>query len=644
MLGEKKREGKKRKMVKEVEGIVLNFAPGEERNIWFMVIGCIVGFLPFEALTIYQLMYGTDDDGGGGGGNGRENGGGKYIARGSRSDETGSRYMRADSGQSTASNVIAVPGDLEADEPSPPTPSSMATLEHPGPQKDKGDDDISAAYTIGHLPRQMPAVEGLRIIGAVHIVAFHFYLFEHKETQCLPCRLGEWWVHIFFVITGLVSYRSASRQKTTADAHAFGGLRLLERRLKHIYPITFISFVIMYFVRMYNDAYVTSVSVLRVLMLSSSWTPPFHDSSVLNGPAWYISNLVPFWLLLPHWARALRRASRKCLFLMLAVLYVGSFAPFVTRYMVIQVPGTVEHTCTLISPRDFDSYVRVCVSDYPMRVDMNCTMIIRTCMCANESMYNVLHERVCLALLRVCVCVGIGIAQGVRMRAIFWQPCAISRRMRISTMYPWVSYLQQCLIGSMSTATTARAQAQGCVASSSASAQPSVLAAWLRFSRPIAPIRCQCSIKVHYRIRSCTFFSPARHSSTIFRRVSSLAFATSANFRSRCTSSTFRFSALSWTSSVVSRARTSTSTCTTRSFSLAASQSDPSWVLSFRIDGPDTAPQVGNAEICSSESKRRRRFVVGDIEAAVLLRRERGREEKKGEGGRVCSKELGEET
>ena len=42
------------------------------------------------------------------------------------------------------------------------------------------------------------------------------------------------------------------------------------------------------------------------------------------------------------------------------------------------------------------------------------------------------------------------------------------------------------------------------------------------------------------------------------------------------------------------------------------------------------------------ESKRR--FVVGDIEAAVLLRREGGREEKKGEGGRVCSKELGEET
>ena len=67
-------------------------------------------------------------------------------------------------------------------------------------------------------------------------------------------------------------------------------------------------------------------------------------------------------------------------------------------------------------------------------------------------------------------------------------------------------------------------------------------------------------------------------------------------------------------------------------------------MLSFRIDGPDTAPQVGNAEICSSESKRRRRFVVGDIEAAVLLRREGGREEKKGEGGRVCSKELGEET
>ena len=335
-------------MVKEVEGIPLIFAAGEERNIWFMVLGCIVGFLPFEALTIYQLMYGTDDDGGGGRGHGD---GRKKIARDAQSDETGSRYMCEKSGQSASSNVIAVPGDLEADEPSPPTPSSMATLGHPGPQNGRGD-DASSAYTIGHLPRQMPAVEGLRIIGAVHIVAFHFYLFEHKETQCLPCRLGEWWVHIFFVITGLVSYRSASRQKTTADTHAFGGLRLLERRLKHIYPITFISFVIMYFVRMYNNAYVTSISVLRVLMLSTSWTPPFQDSSVLNGPAWYISNLVPFWLLLPHWARALRRANRKCLFLMLAVLYVGSFAPFVTRYMVIDVPGKnqTDYLCFHLSP------------------------------------------------------------------------------------------------------------------------------------------------------------------------------------------------------------------------------------------------------------------------------------------------------
>ena len=194
-------------------------------------------------------------------------------------------------------------------------------------------------YRSGHLPRHMPAVEGLRIIGAIHIVLFHFYLFENKETECLPCRMGEWWVHVFFFITGIVSYKSCSRQKTTKDSHAFGGLRLLEKRLKNVYPLIFISFVMVYFAKLYIHTYVTSVSVLRIMLLTSSWSPPFSDSSLLNGPVWYISNLVLIWPLLPHWAHAMRRASRFSLISMTILLYAGSFSPFVTRYGLLNVSG-----------------------------------------------------------------------------------------------------------------------------------------------------------------------------------------------------------------------------------------------------------------------------------------------------------------
>lgn len=289
----------------ESNGLELHFAPGEMRNIWFMFIGCILGFLGFEACVVYQLVFG------------------KEAGDAEANDRAASKQGEAATGPEsvTALGVTDTSTDgVEADAPK---------ASHAAPR-----------YTTGHLPRLMPAVEGLRIIGAIHIVAFHFYLFDNSPTQCLPCRLGEWWVHIFFVITGIVSYRSCSRQTTTRDRHAFGGLRLLERRLKHIYPIVFISFVIVYFVKMYTDVYVTSVTTLRVLMLSSSWSPPFEDSAALNGPAWYISNLVLFWPCLPHWAHAVRRASRRALFLMLATLYAGSFAPFVTRYLIINVPGT----------------------------------------------------------------------------------------------------------------------------------------------------------------------------------------------------------------------------------------------------------------------------------------------------------------
>ena len=188
----------------------------------------------------------------------------------------------------------------------------------------------TSSSSSGFLPRRMDALEGIRFVASIHIVLFHFYTFNDKQVECLPCRLGNYWVPVFFVLTGLVSYKSCARKDTP-----YGGLRLLERRVKILYPIIFVSCAIAYFSKMSVGRYVGSITVQRILLLISTYTPPFSDVGILNGPLWYISALTAYWVCLPHWCCAAKRADTRGIVAMVILVYFGSLVPQIAYFGVL---------------------------------------------------------------------------------------------------------------------------------------------------------------------------------------------------------------------------------------------------------------------------------------------------------------------
>ena len=185
------------------------------------------------------------------------------------------------------------------------------------------------------LPRMMPALEGIRIIGAFHILVFHLYQkFEWSNftsETCQFCGFGKYWVQVFFMLTGFVSYRSCSREGGP------DGFTLARRRVVGLYPLYFIACMMGYLVTLLQTNAASADEVFRTLLLNQTWWPPFHYGG-LSGPGWFLSCLFVFWIALPHWARALRRGALWKVVMLVTISYLASWMAHLSCYEILDFP------------------------------------------------------------------------------------------------------------------------------------------------------------------------------------------------------------------------------------------------------------------------------------------------------------------
>ena len=327
--------------MRTVDGIIVPGLGTEEvHKIWVVFACVLVPFLIFEAVAFFYINTGKRT---GGDGSGRKSGLSIELRPRLPSGKQEGNCSGAASDASAVGDAASVSKTGEA--PSQNGGGGAAPMADyaisVGPEQvqirgQDFEDSLGQSTVVGAegthelLPRRMDAIEGLRIVGAIHIVLFHFYTFENQTRTCLPCKLGNYWVHVYFMITGFVSYKSCARTDS-----ASGGLRLLERRLKSLYPIVFISYLITYVGKAMSNTWVTSITTQRLLFLVSTFTPPFNEASELNGPAWFIGTLTLYWLALPHWCIAAKRASLTGLATMAFIVYAASFAPHIAWYGIL---------------------------------------------------------------------------------------------------------------------------------------------------------------------------------------------------------------------------------------------------------------------------------------------------------------------
>jgi len=164
----------------------------------------------------------------------------------------------------------------------------------------------SQYYLENNLPAQLPELEFLRIIATVNIVAFQFYQEfppqwalkeddgENKHGRpCVWCRSGKYCFQFFFLYSGFVLTLSAIRSGTSSAIWQYA----------QVWPLHAFGLIL----SLISGAAINPLSLELCACLVHSWGPPFHGD--LNGPSWYLSTLIAFWIMLPLWVRAADRVA-----------------------------------------------------------------------------------------------------------------------------------------------------------------------------------------------------------------------------------------------------------------------------------------------------------------------------------------------
>mmetsp|Transcript_22394 Transcript_22394/g.25808 ORF Transcript_22394/g.25808 Transcript_22394/m.25808 type:complete len:876 (-) Transcript_22394:58-2685(-) len=201
-----------------------------------------------------------------------------------------------------------------------------------------------------HLKGKFDALEGIRWLAAMHIYAFHL----NQQTdpcpsmyECRICMFGKYQVLLFFIVSGFISALTQYKRprKDAEPPTCIETLNYVARRILPLLPVYFIS-LILAAIGTYVDAPAVEANVamphfdveaiLRSVTLTQTYWKPFYFD--FNGPAWFLSNLVVFWVLSPHLMYTIARTNWCGLFILLLLCWAAMWGPYIAMYKILDMP------------------------------------------------------------------------------------------------------------------------------------------------------------------------------------------------------------------------------------------------------------------------------------------------------------------
>lgn len=258
----------------------------------------------------------------------------------------------------------------------------------PGSAEVVGADAVHTKEINGKLQRlsipRLQALDGSRFVGAMLIVAYHFYG-EHLGGIA---HGGSCWVSYFFLLSGFVlAYREMT---LPSEVPRKSTLRYVKHRLTTIYPIYIFSLLTVIFeaTRVDHSKFEWNCLPLH-FMLAQAWLPicskfqPWvHDyqccSTSWNSIAWYVSTLVPFWLIVRPLSLLFRKASVVTCLISMALLWTWTIVPtIILHFNVHNFPGVVTWDWVMTGPF---GYWHIFSCGIPAA-----RLFIKLCMCDKET-------------------------------------------------------------------------------------------------------------------------------------------------------------------------------------------------------------------------------------------------------------------
>ncbi len=157
---------------------------------------------------------------------------------------------------------------------------------------------------------EIRALDGVRAVAALSIVAFHALIHQHFEYQPISQATGSIWyylsmgVQLFFVLSGFLLFRPYARALLSGGAIP-SWARFYQRRALRILPVYWVALAVMLATQWPHAGKPLWLNALTHITLLHDAFPRFNRD--LDGPFWTLAVEAQFYLLLPVIAAGVAR-------------------------------------------------------------------------------------------------------------------------------------------------------------------------------------------------------------------------------------------------------------------------------------------------------------------------------------------------
>ena len=152
--------------------------------------------------------------------------------------------------------------------------------------------------------RKLDAITGARLLASLHVAATH--LARLRPPAAPPIYFFNWgftWVPWFFMLSGyILAYARLTQPKTEGKAQPKGGSQLsaaafCHRRLASVYPLYLLGVCISLGILAEKGklSTVRPSALLSQVFLMQAWLPS-ETEHALQSQCWFLSAMIPFWL------------------------------------------------------------------------------------------------------------------------------------------------------------------------------------------------------------------------------------------------------------------------------------------------------------------------------------------------------------
>jgi len=238
----------------------------------------------------------------------------------------------------------------------------------------------SSAAKKGARPK-LDAITGARLLASLHVAATH--LSRLKPPAAPPIYILGWgftWVPWFFMLSGyILAYARLSQPKRDGKSGPSGGshlspLAFCHRRLASVYPLYLLGVCISLLTLADRGKLFTvrPSALLSQVFLLQAWLPS-ETEHALQSQCWFLSAIVPFWLLHQSIVTFVDRLPTRAIFKLLMLI---SLVPWILLVLLPPLMGVPHEWYTLHKWKAFKNWVDVVFAQPsiapPRRRDLAC--------------------------------------------------------------------------------------------------------------------------------------------------------------------------------------------------------------------------------------------------------------------------------